>query len=74
VRELEFGLRKPENHYSRKGAKAPSDKPKACHPERMRGIQERFLPLVEMTGRGLCKLGDLAGDKFGDPRITWLGN
>ena len=42
----------------------PSDRPKACHPERMRGIQERFLPLVEMTKLFLCEISELGAINF----------
>ena len=40
----------------------------ARHPERTRGIEERFLPLVEMTTVFLCALGvpfDIAQDMLG---------
>ena len=43
-------LRKQDNTR----AKSPSDRPEACHPERMRGIYERFLSSFEMTMLFLC--------------------
>ncbi len=44
---------------SRQGAKTLSDRPKACHPERIRGIWERFLSSFEMTMLFLCDFASL---------------